>query len=215
MVTFATQKTRIATEMVRDDLASGGELETVLVQHYQDAIEYYANEKFWFNSIRTTVNTVAGTQTVTIPTTVQTIERLTYPANDRELIETTMGELDDRTDGGSPEFYAYYNDLIYLYPRPDAVYTLNIYGIAKVAAPSSGTDDNIWTNEAAPLIRAHTKMTLYRGVFRDPGGVQLAMAETQDAYNALKKETAKRLTTRLRMPMDSPWSRDRYDWSIR
>lgn len=215
MATFLTQKMRIATEMTRVDLASGGDLETLLEQHYQDACEHYANEKFWFNSIRTTVNTVAGTQTVTIPTTVQTIERLTYPANNRELIETTLEELDDRTDGGSPEFYAYYNDSIYLYPKPDAVYTLNIYGIAKIAPPDTGADDNIWTNEAAPLIRAHTKMTLYRSKFRDAEGTQMALAEVKDALDALKTETARRLTTRLRMPMDSPWSRDRYDWSIR
>lgn len=215
MVTWATQKARIADEMVRNDIAAGGAREHLLEKHYQDAVEYYANEKFWFNSIRTTVNTVSGTQTVTIPATVQTIERLTYPANNLELIETTMGELDDRTDGGSPEFYAYYNDQIYLWPKPDAIYTLGVYGIAKVAAPTTDTDDNIWTNEAAALIRAHTKMTLYRSVYRDPEGTQLAMAEAKDAYDTLKRETAKRLRTQLRMPMDSPWSRDRYDWSLR
>lgn len=198
MVTWATQKTRIADEMVRSDIASGGAREALLEKHYQDAVEYYANEKFWFNSIVTTVNTVASTQTVTIPSTVQTVERLTIPAYDIELREVNLSEIEDYDTEGLPEFYSYYNDSIRLWPTPDAVYTLRIYGVSKVAAPTTGTDDNIWTNEAAALIRAHTKMTLFRGLYRDPEGTQLAMAEAKDAYDALKQETARRLKKPLR-----------------
>ena len=205
MVTFATQKLRIATEMVRDDLASGGELETVLEQHYQDAVEHYANEKFWFNSIRATVDTVAATATVTIPATVRRIDRVRIDEYSRELREVTLAQLPDESASiGVPDLYCYYNDLLRFSPVPDGVYTLTLYGIAKVAAPTTGADDNIWTNEAAPLIRAHTKMSLYRGIFRDPGGVQLAMAEAQDALHRLRRETAKRLETPLRAQMNAP-----------
>lgn len=194
MVTFATQKARIATEMVRDDIASGGDKETVLEQHYQDAVEHYANEKFWFNTILTTATTTANVATVTIPTTVRRVEKVTIPAYYSTLRELTIGELPQWTTiTGIPREYAYYNDSLRFYPIPDAAYTLNILGIAKVAAPTSGTDDNIWTNEAAPLIRAHTKMTLYRGLFRDPEGTQLALAEVQDALTRLRRETARRL----------------------
>lgn len=199
MTTYTTQKTRIATEMVREDLESGGALETVLDQHYADAVEHYQSHKFWFNTIRTTVDTVASTATVSIPSTVRVIDRIRIDAYDRELEERTLDTLPDYSGtSGPPRYYAYYNDLIRLHPVPDAVYTLTIYGISKVAAPTTGSDDNIWTNEAARLIRAHTKMTLYRGQFRDEKGTQLALAETEDALRSLRRETAQRLETKIR-----------------
>ena len=198
MVTFATQKLRIATEMVRGDLASGGELETVLEQHYQDAVEYYANEKFWFNTLRTTANTVAATATITVPTTIRRVERVVVDAYDRELVEVTLANLPDDDSTGVPSRYAYYNDTLRLWPTPDAIYTLVFYGIAKVAAPTAAADDSIWTNEAAPLIRAHTKMSLYRGIFRDATGIAMAAAEASDAHRRLLRETARRLETPIR-----------------
>lgn len=200
MVAWSTQLTRIATEMTRTDLGSSGSLYTTLQQHYQDAVEFYANEKFWFNSIKTTVDTVASTQAVTVPATVQTVERLTIPAYGFELQEVTLAELPTSTGTAIPSHYCYYNDTLLLWPIPDAVYTLGVYGVAYVAAPTNTTDDTIWTNQAAPLIRAHTKMTLARGVFQDPEYTQLALAETKDALDTLKRETAKRLETPLRNP---------------
>jgi hypothetical protein len=197
MVTFATQKTRIADEMVRSDIASGGAREALLEKHYQDAVEYYANRKFWFNSILTTAATTAGVATVSIPATVQTVERVTLPVYDLELLERTVMDIPEDDVSGPPRLYSYYNDALRFWPTPDAAYTLNIYGVAKVAAPANGTDDNIWTNEAAPIIRAHTKATLYRGVYRDPEGTQLALAEERDALDAIERETARRLETRL------------------
>lgn len=205
MVTFTTQKLRIATEMVRGDLASGGDLETVLEQHYQDAVERYANEKFWFNSILTTATTTASVATISVPATVQTVERLTIPAYDIELREVNLKELPDYSTTGIPEFYSYLNDTLRFWPTPDAAYTLNVYGVAYVAAPTAGSDDNIWTNQAAPLIRAHTKMSLYRGVFRDAGGTTLALSEIDDAYKALKQETARRLKKPLSSGRRSRW----------
>lgn len=198
MVTFTTQKTRIATEMTRADLAASGALETVLEQHYQDAVEFYANEKFWFNSILTTATTSAGVATINVPATVQTVERLTIPAYDIKIEERGLSELPDYSTEGIPEYYAYLNDTLRFWPIPDAAYTLNVYGVAYVAAPTSGSDDNIWTNQAAPLIRAHTKMTLFRSVFRDTEGATLAEVEKNNAFKALKQETARRLKRPLR-----------------
>jgi hypothetical protein len=203
MVTFATQKTRIADEMVRSDLAAGGAREGLLEQHYQDAVAHYANDKFWFNSVLTTVNTVATVATVNIPATVRRVEKITIPALQRTLREVTMADIPKWEDvTGVPEVYAYFNDQLRFYPVPDAVYTLQLYGLAQIAAPSANADDNIWTNEAAPLIRAHTKATLYRGVYRDPEGTQLALAEEIDALDRLRRETARRLD----MPLTArPW----------
>lgn len=197
MTTLADLKTRIQSEMVRDDLAD--DLATQLLTHIQRACEFYADEKFWFNSLITTTPTVASTQTVDVPATMRRVDRVTIPAYDEELIEVTLGDLAFYSIESLPRGYAYYNDQLKLYPTPDAVYTLELTGLAQVDAPALDADSSIWTNEAQDLIVARTKMTLYRGQFRDPEGTQLALAEVQDVYNKLKRETARRLETRLRV----------------
>jgi len=196
MATLADLKTRIIAEMVRDDLSD--DLASQLLIHIQRACEFYADEKFWFNSLVTTVATVASTQTVDVPATMRRVDRVTVPAYGTELIEVTLQDLDFGTEESLPRGYAYYNDALKLYPTPDAVYTLQLTGIAQVAAPALDADDSIWTDEAQDLIVARTKMTLYRGQFRDPEGTQLAIAEVQEVFNKLKRETARRLETKLR-----------------
>ena len=198
MADLAALKLEIATELAKDNLESGGDLEATLLKHIQDACEYFSDTKFWFNSIITTATTTAGVAVVTIPSTVRVVERLTIPTYDTELRETVLSRIDDGTEQGLPCSYAYYNDTLKLSPVPNAVYTLNIYGIAAVAAPSSGTDSSIWTNQASLLIRARTKQTLARGVFRDPDGATLFAAEVGEELTRLKRETARRLVTPLR-----------------
>jgi hypothetical protein len=198
MTTLADLKTRIIAEMVRDDLSD--DLAAQLLIHIQRACEYYADEKFWFNSIIASAVTVAGTATVNVPATMRRVDRVSIPAYYTDaLIEVTLIDLKSDTTQSLPRGYAYYNDALKFYPIPDAVYTLELTGLAQVAAPAVDADTSIWTNEAQDLIVARTKMTLYRGQFRDPEGTQLAIAEVQEVFNKLKRETAKRLETKLRV----------------
>lgn len=202
MATWATQLTRIATEMTRNDLTSSGALYSTLQAHYQDAVEEYARRKFWFNSILATASTAASTATVAVPATVRIVERVTIPAYYRELRAVQQFDLpDDTTVESLPEYYAFYgatdNDYLRLWPVPDAVYTLNVYGVAYIAAPTATSDDTIWTNAAAPLIRARTKKTLFRDVFRDPEGAALAANEEGEALASLLAESRRRDRSRL------------------
>ena len=197
MATLADLKTRIIAEMVRDDLSD--DLATQLLTHIQRACEFYADDKFWFNAAIASVDTVASTQTIDVPATMRRVDRVTIPAYDEELIEVTLQDLAFYPLESIPRGYAYYNDQLKLYPTPDAVYSLQLTGLAQVDAPALDADTSIWTNEAQDLIVARTKMTLYRAQFRDPEGTQLALAEVQDVYNKLKRETARRLETKLRI----------------
>lgn len=196
MATLADMKTRISTELVRDDLGTGGSLVSTMVTLIGRACEYYADQKFWFNSIVTTANTAASTVAMTIPSTVRVIDKLTIPAYDVVLTEATLSDLSDYSTTGRPTHYAYYNDTVRFYPIPDAIYTCGIFGIAKVAAPTLDADTSIWTNEAQDLIIGHTKVALCR-MFKDELGIQLALAEERDALARLRRETAKRLQTKL------------------
>lgn len=210
MADLTALKLEIATEMDRDDIAVSGALESTLLKHIQDACEYFSDTKFWFNSVVVSVNTAAATQTVAIPSTVRIVERVTIPASGVELQEVQIDDLPDGSESGVPSRYAYYNDNLRLWPIPAGIYALRLYGIAKVAAPSSGSDSSIWTNEASRLIRARTKMTLWRGVFRDPDGAQLAQAEVIEELARLQRETMRRLVSPLRVPSDFAAMRQNY-----
>lgn len=201
MATFGQIKERIIAETKRDDLSD--DLATQLATHFARACEYYADRKFWFNSLITTATTVAGTATVSVPATIRRVDRVTIPAYNIEVEEVTLNDLDDFVTQSLPEFYSYYNDSLRFWPIPDAVYTLNIYGIAQVAAPSADSDTSIWTGEAQDLIVNHTKMTLYRDQFRDPEGFQLAAGAVTDHLARLQRETARRLKAPLRPRMRS------------
>lgn len=199
--TLLELKTRIATEMVRDDL-----LDDLLIQlnlHINRAIEYFSDEELPFNVIVTTTPTVANTITVSIPSTVRRIDRLTIPALYAEVREVGLEEI-ERLDGGGagfPQLYCYYNDQIRLWPTPDAIYTLQFTGLKQIDAPTSDSDDTTpWTNAAYDLIACRTRMTLYRDQFRDQEGAELAVAATSEALDRLKQETARRLETPLRGP---------------
>jgi len=212
MATLGEIKTRIITETSRDDLSD--DLATQLATHINRAIEYYSDTRFWFNAYAVNANTEADVATVTIPATIRRIDRVTMPAFNAELVESTFPLIDDvrSTTAGQPLRYAYYNDSIWLYPVPDAVYTLRIYGLAQIDPPSADGNENVWTDEAQDLIVNHAKMTLFRDQFRDPEGVQLALGATQDAYKRLRRETARRLTTRLSFHDAVPGQTDAVLW---
>lgn len=196
MTTLADLKTRIIAEMVRDDLSD--DLAAQLLIHIQKACRYYQNEKFWFNSLVASVSTVANTATIDIPSTFVRVDQVVIPAYGSELQEQTLGGMPIYPVYGPPNQYAYYNDQLTLYPIPNAVYSLELTGVAHADAPAVDADTSFWTNEAADLIVARTKMTLFRDQFRDPEGTQLAQADAQEVLAQLKRETARRLETKLR-----------------
>lgn len=202
MATLGDIKARIITEMSRDDLSDdlAGQLST----HIMRAIEYYSDTQFWFNAGFASVSTAIGSATVAIPAGIRRVDRVLLPAQQVELIEKTYPLIVNAhsTAPARPEFYAYYNDSLWLSPVPAAVYSLSVYGIAQIAQPAGDSGSTVWTNEAQDLIVNHTKMTLSRDQFRDPEGTQLAMGATQDALKRLRRETARRLSTNLR-PQDT------------
>jgi len=202
MATLGELKARISNEMNRDDLLD--DLATVLADHIDEAIEFFADERFYFNAIVTQATCAAGSVTMNIPAGVRTINRLTIPGVYVEVREVTLGELEKLQDGVSaqPRYYAYYNDQIRFWPVPDKAYVLEFTGLAQINAPATDADSNVWTTTAYPLVSNRVKMTLARDVFRDPEGVQLYGSAAAESLQRLRRETAKRLVSPLRMPDD-------------
>src|SRR4051812_34446445 len=133
MATLAELYTRIILDTNRDDMGSGGELEQAKIDAVADAIEYYADEQFWFNRAAGTVSTSANVATGALPAGMRIASVATYLGNEVEkvplvAIEALVNASSPVT--GPPAKWAEDAGAIRLYPTPDAAYALAVYGVA-------------------------------------------------------------------------------------
>ena len=181
MATLGELKTRIYEECnSRTYLEPGvGDLSGSLTRAIERAIEFYADEKFWFNAYQETEPTI------------------TLPAEYVKLREVSLSTLyEARLSGAgesSPRLWAEYDDDIKFYPTPDAVYTLQLVGIADIGVPATDGASNDWTTYGQDLIAARARFVLYRDQFRDIEGASVAQAAADEALRRLRRDTAKRL----------------------
>lgn len=187
MPTLADLKARIVTETNRDDVAPGGELETLLADTIARAIEFHADELFWFNRASAAAETVAESATVAIPAGLRIALSL---ACDGSLLRKIAAENMDGVSGaGRPLLWAESDGAIRLWPVPDAAYPLALSGIAELGVPA---DANEWTEAGCDLIAARVRMLLFRDSLRDLDGVRLAASAEEEALSRLRRETRRR-----------------------
>src|ERR1700755_3165743 len=162
MGTLLDLKSRIATDLSRDDLTSQ------IANAVADAIAFYARERFWFNTSRNlTLATVPGqidygaADLAVIPNLVR-IEALFLPQKQSVLpldrYEPADFEMlnNGATGGGQPTAFTYVDQTIRLWPTPNDVFVLRMYAHRKLPDIADG-DSNAWTADAEELIRSHAK----------------------------------------------------------
>lgn len=202
MATLTELKARIAAEMDRGDIGSGGESEDRLDEALASAIESHSDEQFWFNRANGSGNTTASTATISLPSDVRVPSVVAYSG--QALQQVPLSSIEHLTDTGIPSKWAENEDAIQLWPIPDGVYSISVYGLADTGVPDEGSSSNIWTTEAADLIVATTKKRLWRSVYRDVEGALLAQGEEEEALTRLRRESRRRgranLTTDLPVP---------------
>jgi hypothetical protein len=189
MATLADLKTRIAEELVRDDMGADGDNEDTLARAIDSAISYYADELQWFNDSTGTASTVAATATVSLPTGMRYATQVSY--SEEPLTKATLDDILIYDDTGQPSHWAMDGDVIRLFPIPDAVYALSVQGVADF-------DDVTFPPEHYDLIAARTKVILCRFPLRDPEGLALARDEERDALDRVRRESRKRRSVPLR-----------------
>lgn len=202
MTTLAVLKQRIADEAARDDLTAQ------IAYAIQDAVKHYQPSRFWFTESRSEVvfSTVATQEFYTsadeadIPNLLR-IDQITLLDGTvkYELIRADDREIeiyDSATSNRSrPSLYSYLAGQLRFYPIPDAVYTVRVAGITRLAVPSSDAGSNAWTDDAEELIRNRAKYLLYRDVIRDKGEAAVAKAAEMEALRRLEAETHARTAT--------------------
>lgn len=208
MATYADLKTRIVAEMNRLDLVDDPETATLMAIHIGDAINEYADMRFWFNQSIQTVATTANVNEITLPTAMRIIDRLAGPYGD--LTPVTLDQFPDygtfAADAVGPPWQYTYLDggVIRFNTIPAEAYAMTAYGIAEIPAPVNDADSSVWTNEMQGLISAHTRMTLSRDKFKDQVATGLAANAVQMHLAKLRRETDRRLRTRLAAQLTRP-----------
>lgn len=192
MTAIADFRTAVILQMNRDDMGASGELETALTDAITAAIEYHADEMFWFNRISGTKATVANTATIALPTGMRSALTISYQQN--YLAKGRLAEFQYLTATGQPTAWAENDGAIQLSPIPNAVYSLSLYGLADLGYPAS---TNEWIVEGKALIAARTRLILFRDYLRDSEGAALATLAEEEALTKLRRETRKRGVTGL------------------
>lgn len=200
MATLSTMKTRIATELDRSDLTGS------IANAIADAIAEYEQDRFWFNESRDLTFTTVAAQRIYTSSDASWIADVieiddlfvTVSGNNRCLdrISPEESELlsDSYASQGAPYAWAYFNKNIYLYPYPDATYTVRALAHYRLSAVSDGTS-NAWTTEAERLIRRRAKQLIYAEMMSDPQQALAQQPLIEQEYNRLKAESSRRRAT--------------------
>lgn len=209
MSTLGTMKTRIADEIVRDDLASQ------IANAITTAIAIWSPTRFHFNEKRYSLSTVASTEYYALSSLTNTdgsaladgetlieIDSFTltynnqpYPLNDMTQQWVDREQSPSSLYTGQPWGYAIYADQIRLHPIPDQVYACTISGLAQLGTLANDNASSAWMTDGEALIRNQAKIIIYRDIVRDAEGVQLAMAALAEALDPLKRRMAAKVMT--------------------
>jgi hypothetical protein len=213
MTTYLVMQTRIADEIVRDDLASQ------IRNAINDAIKTWEGLRFTFNERRYLITTVANTEyydlngpTLTFAdgTAVGTGERLLEFDSIRATVNNQFYPITPRTQQwftrnaapvtqytGQPDSYTIFNDQLRLFPIPDAAYPINIDGLARLGPNplTADGDTNAWMIEGEQLIRQQAKYLIYRDLVRDAEGKANAAEGIQEAQWQLERKAAGKIYT--------------------
>jgi hypothetical protein len=212
MPTLGDLKTRLIAETNRDDLATGEALEAVLASCISQASEHFAGEDFWFTRASGSRSTTASVDLVALPDEVRVAEVVV--CDGERLLKVLPATLAAAVAAGKPTQWAAIGDNIQLWPVPDGSYSLDIFGLARIDPPASDGESGIWTNEAYDLIAARTRFLLFRDVFRDVEGTQLAAQAEGEALGRLRRETRRRAVISLRSTGDEPWTAQTGSFSV-
>jgi hypothetical protein len=186
-------------------MLSRSDLTTQIATAINRAIAHYGRERFWFNEqAGSSFSTVANTRAYgagTVPSYIQEIELVELAtSSDRwPLRETTYSDLisasGDSTTTGEPTDWAWLDGSLYLYPTPDAVYTIYLTYQVGYADLSADTDSNDFTDNAQDLIENRAAWSVSLRVLRDIPAAQAYKFAEMEALQALLTRTGRLLHT--------------------
>lgn len=190
--------TLMQTELTAQIDPGGTGLASVIQDHIKRAVKFYKRRAFRFNEGRLSLSTADGTETYSPPTsgneTLLTVDDLyivfsnrNYPLYEKSFAELEEYKVTSAVYTGRPIYWAYHDELIYLYPIPDAVYTVYCHGILDLGDPDT-VANSAWFDEAYELIMSRARFTIYRDHLHDMELAQAAQAGYIEAEDRLRSD---------------------------
>ena len=169
----------------------------------QDSIKHYQRREFYFNQSSFTFATVAGqanygtAANASIPNLLLIKSMYVTSSGIRfPMFPVAYDALDNMQDGlitsSPPTNWAYYGQELWLYPIPNAVETVTVSAILRLAALSADADTNAWMVDGEELIRQHAKWIIASDITHEPEEAATAQAREAIALKAIERDTAQR-----------------------
>lgn len=197
MATYGAVVNRIIDELPRADTSITAVVQAALLT----AVDFYTNERFWFNEKHTTLTTTPSLAYYSWPTDlieVDSIVAYDTSGTSYELDPISFQEMNAMDPGnayGQPYYYSTYGKQFRFWPSPDATYTVVVSHQYSPATLSASTDTNVWTTEAEALIRARTLKYLAGVRFKDFESARVYEEMERQELDRLKRQTEKLLGT--------------------
>lgn len=180
MTTLAVIRERIANEL--HWRAGDGRIPSaqIIDDEVRSAIAHYESERTrWTETFDSLVATTAdGSRSYTASNCWIAFDSLKIIDSGSYVVlrRLTWGELEERDlrvtgSEGTPFDYAIMNNIIRLYPTPDAAYTLLGSGIRRLATLTANADTNGWLTYGEELIRSRAKMAVRINFYGDPEAI--------------------------------------------
>jgi len=194
MSTRTIMLARIADEIDRTDLTSQ------IANAVDTAITLHEGQRFWFNEVGgVSFVTVANTAYYSEPADLLELDaiRISYSGKTPPLKEKTWEWYRDHaldSSSGVPWAFAQYEAKTWLFPTPNAVYTLYRDYLKKFST-TLVADTNAWYVEAEALIRAEAKRYLNVHVLRNQTEAAMMEREVSRALANLQRQTIMRTSS--------------------
>jgi hypothetical protein len=198
--TYADLQNQVANDLRRSNLTAE------IAQAILDAIQDHDSERFYFNETEIyNFNTVANQDVYPI-TPQPPIQEFIMIDMVRSQVGNTWFTLERETPdqmeidysaptSGQPFEWSIHGNELRLFPMPNKVYPVRIFGHYRIVPLVNGTDSNQWTTIAKNLIRYSALKRLYAYPIRDMQQSQVAEAREVQEVEYLRRETDRRART--------------------
>jgi hypothetical protein len=202
MATLSALRTRLASKISDGELLYPSSAQ--IDQAINAAIDFYENKYFWFQESLAVLATVANTSTISsIPSNFkfQAHPNSLVLLNNNyryELLHISADQFDAITndvDNGLPRYYTYRNGAFEVTPRPDAVYTVNLYYYKSYANLVNDADTNDFTTYAERLVEYKALLDLIEDYKPEDVRQMTYTMKVKEEYDTIKNETYNRTAT--------------------
>lgn len=183
---------RISGELRRDGLTAD------IRNSIATAVDFYKDERFWFNEAEATAQMTVGTDVYALPSDYLELDELHMEDTAGQKYRLTQVTYEDivRVDtqnNGWPAYYTVYRDQLYVRPptNQSLIMRMGYMKDIELSASSTTTTSNAWTTDAEELIRCHAKADIWEHRLRKQVEADRMMMKARRAWQRLKGRAIK------------------------